>query len=656
VLPALLIVCGAVGASAGAVPAEPLPRRVYAHYYGGFTPGRGATAAVADSIMHKRVRIGVLQYEGEEGNPYRIGAFPLIPLRYLRPHAWLRPLPSIDLDVRRAMRAGIDGFAVNAWTGGSEARRGLHVLFQVVERGNYPFEITLSIDPNDLHDSWNNRHYANHEFGVRRFDDSYERMLHAVEYLVNRFGDHPNLARRDGKPLIFIENGSMLLQGLLNRDDYSPPERQDPDPDVHATREALDAWNRARQLTRLRDEWRVFDGFVKTLEARAGCELFVVMDAGGMNRISNRPQRWIQGPLPSGWREYKAGMLGGLASAVTLQRPGDAAAFDLERAGQQVRETGAEWCYPLLPYYESYAYRAPPPVFAAGAERFRSEWEAIMRQDVSLVLLHSWNDYRSLSHIAPDLNHHYVKMLLTAYYTEFWKTGREPMPDEDILMALFHRYPPGSDFFPGSRRSRAPEIEHSALEVIAWLRSPGRVRVPGRGADGNDLEWEAPAGLSFRQVPLAPGPVTATLSRAGSVVTTLECAEWISANPFRQDHAQVGESTAFQREWDTDFSVPPFAGRGGIERPFYSEYGDLDGDGLPNWFEVLFSDGRWMHPRDVVAMYPDGRAFGGLTVIEAYRQRRDPRLDQAPSAGISDDLLNVGGRVDEFDIDALLGE
>ena len=45
------------------------------------------------------------------------------------------------------MRIGIDGFAVDAWAGGDGARQTLDALFKVAEAKDYPFELTVCLDP-----------------------------------------------------------------------------------------------------------------------------------------------------------------------------------------------------------------------------------------------------------------------------------------------------------------------------------------------------------------------------------------------------------------------------------------------------------------------------------------------------------------------------
>jgi len=625
------------------------PKRIYARYYGVFAPGRPATAAFGyDQVVHRVQPVTIPQREHfYEGSPLRMGALPLMPNVYLRSYWRLDPDTAIDLDVRRAIRAGIDGFAVQIGLGGSEARRALHVLFRVVERNAYPFEITISIDPHNVKDEWNYGHHAGWSPG-RESQPALDLMMREVRRLLRVFGDHPNLARRDGKPLIFVKNGSLLLQTLfyLAPEDDVPDATDEPDPETLRSAEALEAWNQAQVSRRLEREWRVFEAFVAELEAVAGSELYVVLDAGGAPRmrVLGQAPRWQLTGLPKGWRERKAGALAQFAPAVTLFQPGQPVALD--RAAEHVRAADAEWCYPLVWQFEYLDYRRERlrSQFGIGAEGLRQAWADAIRQDASLILLHSWNDYRTLSHIAPDQNHHYAPMLLNAYYAQWWRTGQAPVPDTDTVMAFFRRYPPGADIFPRTRGFEEPDA--GALEIVALLSAPGRIRVPERGPDGGALEWDAPAGLSFRQLPLDPGPVRVELERDNAVIQTLACMEWITDKPFRQDNATVGETTAFEREWALDFGVDPFTRRNDLERPFYSEYGDLDGDGLPNWFEALYGGGRWMHPEDMTALDPEAQGFGRITNLEAYRQRRDPRRDQIPSQP---------GVVDEsVDLDALL--
>ena len=100
----------------------------------------------------------------------------------------------------------------------------------------------------------------------------------------------------------------------------------------------------------------------------------------------------------------------------------------------------------------------------------------------------------------------------------------------------------------------------------------------------------------FRQFPVTPGPVIVEVVREGKVVLRVESPEPITDRPFRQDCGAICGSSEEERHWKADFGDKPMLR--------YSEYGDADGDGLPNWFEMYwFTKDRGFKP--VVSDDPD---------------------------------------------------
>jgi hypothetical protein len=167
--------------------------------------------------------------------------------------------------------------------------------------------------------------------------------------------------------------------------------------------------------------------------------------------------------------------------------------------------------------------------------------------------------------------------------------------------------------FPFKAKSRAD----NQIEVDTILPRPATLRSPGRKTVDGETEWHAPAGMSFKRLPLTPGPVVVELVRDGKVQTRLESPEPVSDRPFRQDTGKVAISTEFDRHWEADF---------GANEPklLYSEYGDADGDGMPNWFEMLWY-GRFGDMRTATVADPNADPAGtGRTNVQHFLHQSDP--------------------------------
>jgi len=132
-------------------------------------------------------------------------------------------------------------------------------------------------------------------------------------------------------------------------------------------------------------------------------------------------------------------------------------------------------------------------------------------------------------------------------------------------------------------------------------------------------------------------------------VVRLDSPEPITDRPFREDNAMVCFSTEFARHWKADFgAAPPL---------LYSEYGDADGDGLPNWFEMYwftaergfkpvasddpdeFLEGpkehrvtRWLDLSTATWIDPAADPDAdGLSNLEEYRAGTDPTVPAPPA-------------------------
>ncbi len=556
-------------------------RRIFAHYMGCFPVGSGP-------CFHHRQRGEPEGLKHESRDPaWRRGGhirnWDLCP-----PTVALTAEQSADLEIRRALRIGIDGFAVDAWAGGDDAKRSTQALFKVALEKDYPFTITLCIDP---------------ACGGT--------LVETVRWLLDQYGDHPKLARRNGKPLIF---------GYFS----TGPAFAFADRQLGAKTEADRRRVRTTPLG-----WHLAGLAFRDAERRVGQPIFYHFSA-----------EWLfhpfgKGDIPEHGLRDALGIIAQHVDAVGsfnhLPDSGELAAA--------VRAAGAEWSGASGMYQkENIPFETYVPL---GSEWFNGSWHGLREQQATLPQLITWNDYGENTNIAPGWDTRYTLYDLTGYQIEWWKTGRQPAAGHDRVYLIYAKYPRGATVWPFAEGERRPRN----FEVLTILTAPATVRLPGR-----DIEFEAPAGYSTRQFPLTVGPVVAELLRAGQVVMRLDAPEPITDRPFRESNAMVCYSSEFDRHWRADF---------GDAKPFrYGEYADDDGDGLPNWFEMywfsrernfkpvastspdLLLEGavehpvsRWLDFSTMTLIDPDADPDGdGLTNLQEYLGRSDPTSPAPPAA------------------------
>jgi hypothetical protein len=505
------------------------PKKVFAHYMGCYPAGTGVTRyhrLTAGETMHHDRGDDVSRRGGRFRN------FDLVP-----PEPELTAEESADLEIRRAMRIGIDGFAVDAWAGGDGAKQVFEALLRVAAAKNYPFEVTICLD----------------DAGPEE-----------VRLLLEKYGRNPKFARRDGKPLVFSYFSHGKAMGTL----YAETDGRIPD------REREAAVNRLR-ATEL--GWHLIGQTFRKGEETVGQPVYFHYDL--IYFFHEVPKELIQ-----------PGMMTRAAAAIARHVPavgsfgtyGFGYGDRMEDIARVVREAGAEWSGPGGMHQKENLLPGGGEVFMPrGTEWLRGVWTGMIRDEATLIQLITWNDYTENTNLAPAYNTRYAIYDLTGYFIDWWRKGGVPAPDRDRVYLTYAKYAKDAPSWPfriGMRSDRA-------LEVLTILTAPATVRLPGRG-----LEYEAPAGLHAEQFPITPGAVVAEVVRSGQVAVRLESPEPITDRPFREDNAMVCWSTEEQRHWKADFGdAPPL---------LYSEYGDADGDGLPNWFEMYwFSKERGFKPK-----------------------------------------------------------
>lgn len=548
--------------SAGAPPAKARPKKIFAHYMGCWPTASGPM--VFDFQNIKNLRHDQPGETEKMGGHVRNWSVP-------SPDAKLSLYDSIDLEIRRALHIGIDGFTVDAWAGGQSAKDSLDMMFKVAEEKNYPFEITITPDPNALSGS---------------------SPVEAIKYLLDKHGKSPKLARRDGKPLIF--GYQSVFVAITNAEEAYKDNPQ-----------LVGTWIWDKAEWRLTPKgWDYMGKAMKAVEKKVGQPLYMQFAMEAMD--------YGVGSMTDDMKVEAAGILGkyvgGVGAWSWLGMKQDAVAA-------AARKSGAEWMYPIgfgqkenIPW-ESWG----PP----GLEWFRGGWEGVIGNDSTLLQYVTWNDYGENSALAPAFNTRYALFDLTNYYISRWKNGKEPKYAHDKVYLAYHKYPHGAKIFPFKEKFRRGEAP--ALEVVTILTKPATIRLPGRGPGGKPVEYAAPAGFFSKQFPNTPGEVVAEVVREGKVSTRIQSPEPITDKPFREDNGFVAWSSEEERHWKSDF---------GPNKPMwiYSEYGDEDKDGLPNWFEMYWF-GTWMDFSTQTQANPnEDPDRDGKTNLQEWQEQTDPTL------------------------------
>ncbi len=502
---------------------------------------------------------------------------------------------SADLEIRRAMRAGIDGFAFDVLPLPEDrAFAYMDAMFTVAEEKDYPFEITWCLDNSAKNPA-------------------------VVEYILSKHGDSPKLARRDGKVLFFGYNS--VFQALHHGDGVRQwaerPEWQGKEVGAYAAFRGTP------------EGWRTYRSGFRMLEERFQTPMYFQFSMsaffhGTRFPIEPKPERPL-GEIDA------AGVL-----AEDFDSIGDFSGINVARndaMAQAVLAKGAEWGEPMIYQYENLLWSAAH--IRPGADLLRERWERARENGSTLIQFTTWNDYTELTMLAPTETTRYALLDLNAYFVQWWKTGQPPRPDRDRLYLVYPKYAHDQATYPFGTRARWRNVSN-VLEVLTILTRPATVRLPGRAET-----WQAPAGLSSRQVPLKTGPVTAELVRRNwlgmpRVELRLDSPEPVTDRPYREQHSMVCVSSEDGRHWREDFGdLPPDPMQRG-------EYGDLDGDGLPNWFEMYWFGKSIVDWSAAGAADPEADPDGdGMSNLEEYLARTDPTKAARYTAGYRWDLVTT---------------
>ncbi len=566
----------AIGICASVASSKELKKEIYAHYMGCFPVASGPTAHHRKEVAAKTRHDSKTYNEAMGG---RILNWDLVP-----PKTRLSAEASAELDIKRAIRAGLDGFSVDAWAGGRNAQKTMDALFKAAEKMKVPFKITICLDPSCLPKDKKNPGNM-----VKAFAG-------AIKYLL-KHKNSPNLARRDGKPLIF----SYHARGILRT------------PEMAKLPEGPQKWNKIAEAFR-------------EVEKLVGEPLYFYFGMGAFFHRVPKPHDYV---AVAKWAGTKFNAVGSFL---------DTQFYQYEKAmAAAIKAGGAEWGQPLWFQYNN---KSGSLHVENGFDLFRSRWKNARELDSTLIQMVTWNDYGEDTVLAPGYNTGYTVLELNKYYTDWWKQGKPPVVSEDKLFLVFRRYPEGCNTFPFKTRRFVPGV----LEVITILKYPAKVTLPGRG-----ISYQAPAGLSYKQFPLKPGTVSATVSRNGKPAVSVTAPEVVTTLPFRQDNSMVCASSVYEKNWKLDFP--------GVKVFRYSEYSDVDKDGLPDWFEMYWF-GKFLEFDTAACANPnDDPDKDGLTNLQEYLGQSNPLKPEAVyKVGDTWDFATVHGRNSSFNPDVDFNE
>lgn len=173
----------------------------------------------------------------------------------------------------------------------------------------------------------------------------------------------------------------------------------------------------------------------------------------------------------------------------------------------------------------------------------RNTWEIAIRSQADWVQLVTWNDYAEGTQFAPSAKHGWSYLDITAYYTQWFKTGAAPTIVRDTVY-LTHRTQPvnAKQTFPQTKlmKLRGGSAPRDTVEALTFLTAPATVAVT---VGGVTTSCSAPAGIGTCTVPLRTGSVSVNVVRNGRAVTAVASPQAVSSSPLVQDYQYVAVSS-----------------------------------------------------------------------------------------------------------------
>ena len=143
------------------------------------------------------------------------------------------------------------------------------------------------------------------------------------------------------------------------------------------------------------------------------------------------------------------------------------------------------------------------------SETLRHLWRKAIEESADWVFLYTWSDFSEQA-MQPATCIGFAPYDLNAYYVQWFKTQAPPAIVRDRLYYFYRKHHTDAPQAKGDRWRFRPEgprrpgepVERNEIELLAFLRASGTLRIDAGGAIG---ETNAPAGITSFKVPLPVG-------------------------------------------------------------------------------------------------------------------------------------------------------
>lgn len=189
---------------------------------------------------------------------------------------------------------------------------------------------------------------------------------------------------------------------------------------------------------------------------------------------------------------------------------------------------------PVTPYYRGLPAGTNYRAFETeGFSGMAAEWEAAIASDASWVQIVTWNDWAESTYVAPlpmlagasgrahvyedrfgELLSHTAYLDASAYYIQWFKTGKKPSISQDRLFYFYRLNPVASD---GHAAPHTQTPLSTRIHVTLFLKAPATLLVDLPGSDlGRHLD--VPAGITHLSADSRAGTPRFVLKRQGKVI------------------------------------------------------------------------------------------------------------------------------------------